>query len=249
MELQTEKFNLLSNENAILFVMLLGVIFLIYKTYQTPLTSKSFIINIYLYIMVALLFIAVMGRYTQSLQITDINNTWKMIIVYFIFAFAGISMMISDKFFVNHVGFLLLLLALSLIIGSSYRYANNITQAATITAVIVAVLTMVVFTTTEENLIRMKEWLPNLTWILLCVILIELGYMFLFDGRNETFYRILSISVIILFAFFVLADTSKLIIESKKTPCKTHVCINYPLKSSSLILDYLNIFVNLLNHN
>ena len=240
--------NLLSNESAILLVMLFVVIFLIYKTYQTSLTSKTFIVNIYLYILVALLFIAVMGKYTQSLQITDVNNTWKMVIVYFIFAFAGISMMISDKLFINHVGFLLLLLALSLIIGSSYKYANNVTQATTITAIIVAILTTIVFTTSEENLIRMKDWLPNLTWILLCMILIELGYM-CFSGGNETVYRMISISIIILFGFFILSDTSRLIIESKNTECKSHMCVNYPLKSSSLILDYLNIFVNLLNHN
>ena len=249
MNLQSEfahKNNLL-NENALLFILLLVVVYLIYKTHQTPVTGKTFIVNIYLYVLVALLFIAVIGKYTQNSKITDANNIWKMSILYFISAFVGIYMMTNDKFFINHIGFLLLLLALSLIIGSSYKYSTNITQAATITSIIIAVLTMVVFTQSEENLEKMKDWLPRLTWILLSVIMVELSYM-IFDGNNETIYKIISMSVIILFSFFILSDTSKLLIESKNLKCKTHDCINYPLKSSSLILDYMNIFVRLLDY-
>jgi len=161
--------DLQSNEIALLIMMLFTVVFLIYKTYQTNVTSKTFIINIYLYVLVALLFVAIMGKYTESLKITDANNMWKMTILYFISIFAGMFMMTNDKFFINHIGFLLLLLALSLIIGSSYKYSTNITQAATITSIIVAILTMVVFTQSEENLIKMSDWLPKLTWILLII--------------------------------------------------------------------------------
>ena len=236
-----------SNEIVLLIVMLFTVVFLIYKTYQTNVTSKTFIINIYLYVLVALLFVAVMGKYTESLKITDANNMWKMTILYFISIFAGMFMIINDKFFINHIGFLLLLLALSLIIGSSYKYSTNITQAATITSIIVAILTMVVFTQSEENLIKMSDWLPKLTWILLIVILIELGYI-IFSDIDKTFYKIISTSVIVLFGFFILSNTSKLLIDSKKIECKTHDCINYPLRSINLVTNYINIFVGLLDH-
>lgn len=236
-----------SNEIVLLIVMLFTVVFLIYKTYQTSVTSKTFIINIYLYVLIALLFVAVMGKYTESLKITDANNMWKMTILYFISIFAGMFMIINDKFFINHIGFLLLLLALSLIIGSSYKYSTNITQAATITSIIVAILTMVVFTQSEENLIKMSDWLPKLTWILLIIILIELGYIIFFD-IDKTFYKIISTSVIVLFGFFILSNTSKLLIDSKKIECKTHDCINYPLRSINLVTNYVNIFVGLLDH-
>lgn len=236
-----------SYESIILLGMLFTTIFMIYKTYQTPVNSKSFVINIYLYVIVALLFIALIGKYTELSKITDVENMWKMIILYFVLGCTGISMMISDRMFITHIGFLLLLLALSLVIGTSYKYSSNVTQAATITAIIVIILTTIVFMSSEENLIRMKDWLPNLTSILLCIICIELGYMLLFDG-NQEFYKILSVSVIGLFMFFILSDTSRLLLESKNIGCKTHSCINYPLKSSSLVLDYVNIFVRLLNN-
>jgi len=222
----------LSHENIILLGMLFTTIFLIYKTYQTPVDSKSFIINIYLYVIVALLFIALIGKYTELSNITDVENMWKMVILYFVLGCTGISMMISDKMFINHIGFLLLLLALSLIIGVSYKYSSNVTQAATITAIIVMILTTIVFMTSEENLNKMKDWLPNLTSILLCIICVELGYMLLFGG-NQTFHKIMSVTVIGLFMFFILSDTSRLLLESKSIKCQTHSCINYPLKSTS----------------
>ncbi len=237
----------LSHENIILLGMLFTTILLIYKTYQTPVNSKSFIINIYLYVIVALLFIALIGKYTELSNITDVQNMWKMVILYFVLGCTGISMMINDKMFINHVGFLLLLLALSLIIGVSYKYSSNVTQAATITAIIVMILTTIVFMTSEENLIKMKDWLPNLTSILLCIICVELGYMLLFNG-DKTFHKIMSVIVIALFMFFILSDTSRLLLESKGIKCQTHSCINYPLKSTSLVLDYVNIFVRLLNN-
>lgn len=241
-------FKLFTNENVILFAMLLVTMYLIHNMYKTSVTSKSIIITMYLYIMVALLFIALMAKYTQTLAITNREHIFQMIILYFVLGISGISMMTSDKMFVSHVGFLLLLLALSLTIGSTYRYSSNVTQAATITAIIVGVLTLVVFTSSEERLMTMKEWLPNLMWILMCVIIMELGYLALFD-YNQTFYRIIALTVIALFGFFVLSDTSRLILESKSTLCQIHSCINYPLKSSQLMLDYINIFIQLVKPN
>jgi len=78
-------------------------------------------------------------------------------------------------------------------------------------------------------------------------ILIELGYI-IFSDIDETFYKVISTSIIALFGFFVLSNTSKLLIDSKKIECKTHDCINYPLRSINLVTNYINIFVGLLDH-
>lgn len=238
--------DMLPYESIILLVMMFVTIFLIYKTYQTPLDGKTFIINIYLYVIVALLFIAFAGRYTQLSGITDAENMWKMMILYLILGCIGISLMMNDTMVINHIGYLLMLLALSLIIGVSYKYSTNVSQAAAITAVIVIILTVIVAATSEENLIKMKEWLPNLTIILCCIILMEFGYIMFFD-QNKTVSSLISMTVIVLFIFFILSDTSRLLLESKNLPCKVHTCINYPIRASSLVLDYINIFVNLLN--
>lgn len=238
---------LMPYESIILLGMLFVTIFLIYKSYQTPLNGKTFIITIYLYVIAALLFIAFVGKYTELSNITDRENMWKMLILYFLLACFGISMMTSDTMFINHVGFILMLLALSLIIGVSYKYSSNVAQAAGITAVIVILLTICVFMSSEETLKKMQDWLPNLTWILFCFICGELIYI-LFFNNSESMNKLISATVIILFLFFVLSDTSRLLLEANNMTCKVQTCVNYPLKASSLVLDYLNIFVNLLSN-
>lgn len=228
----------------ILIIALLAVIFMIYKNYQTELTGKSFLLMVYLYIIVGLLFIAVVGKLTESMSITDAANTWKLTILYFVMACGGISLMMSNQFLVNHTGYILMLLALGLIMGSLYKYGINVAWAATITAIIVAVLTLVVFNSSEESLLKMASWLPNLTSILCIIIIIELIYMFFF-GYNSTFTTIMSISIVVLFAFFILSDTSRILGEAKNLQCNTQMCINYPLRASGLVLDYYNMFVAL----
>ena len=104
---------------------------------------------------------------------------------------------------------------------------------------------MIAFRSSEEILMKMDSWLPTLRWILFAIIIIELSYLLLF-GHNDMFYNIMAVIVITLFVFFILSDTSRLLLESKKLECKTHSCVNYPLKSSKLVLDYINIFVRLL---
>lgn len=238
----------MNNEIIILLAMMFTAIYLIYSMYQKPINSKDFIVTIYLYVFVALLFIAVVSKYAGSLNITQPENVFKLVIAYFFLTFIGISMMFSDKFFVNHIGYLLLLLGLSLMISTSTKYADNASEAAAITAIIVSMLTAIVFFSSEESLIRMAGWIKNLLWILVCVILIQLGYI-LFSGGNDTFYKIMTVTVILLFGFFVLSDTSRLLLESQRLTCQIHSCINYPLKASALVLNYLNIFLRILRIN
>lgn len=235
----------MTTEIIILLAMMFVAIYLIYDIYQKPVSSKDFIINIYLYVYVALLFIAVVSKYAVSLNLTTPENVFKFIIVYLFLTYVGISMMFSDKFFVNHIGYLLLLLGLSLMISTSTKYSKNAPEAAVITAIIVSILTGIVFFSSEETLIRMAGWIKGLLWILVCVILIQLGYV-LFAEWDPTFYKIMTITVLILFGLFVLSDTSRLLLESQNLTCPTHSCINYPLKSSTLVLDYINIFLRVL---
>lgn len=232
----------------ILICCLVVIVFMIYKQYKTQLDPKSYITMIYMYIMFAMLFVAAIGRYMEGFTITDKQNSIQMIVIYFILAFGGISLMVNDSFFMSHFGFLLMLIALSLIVGSSFRYSSHIMNAAVATAVIVLVLSLIVFNSSIETLMKMKDWLSKLLFLLIGLIIIEILILIFYKG-NPLLYKIMSLTSVFLFSFFVLSDTSRLIIDSRTLTCQVHYCINYPLKSSALMLDYINIFINLLNNN
>lgn len=231
-------------ENIILFALLLTTICLICGMYKTQFTGKTFIITICLYIIVSLLAVSFIGKYMAQNNIEF--DGWRFILGYFVLAFGGIMIMNNDNLYMSHVGFLLLLLSMSLIVGNSIKHSSNIFNAALITSLIIFVLTAIVFTSSEDGLVKMAGWVHNLVWILLGIILIEIG--FIIYGGNETVHEIITMAGIGLFSFFILSDTSKLLLEAKNSECKFHLCVNYPKKTSRLLLDYLNLFVNFLHY-
>jgi FtsH-binding integral membrane protein len=233
-----------SYDTIIALILLLVSVFLIYKNYQTPVTKKSYIINVYLYIFFSVLFVAIGAKYIASLEMINSNNYWKFLILYLVIGFGSIFVMIQSNFYYNHLGFLLFLLAMSLIIGMSVKNSKNAYQAALITGVIIIILTTLVYISSEERLIQMVSWLPGLTSVLCCLIIFEIIYLFF--SKDYSHFWVFNIMAIILFTFFILSDTSKILLDSKRIQCQTHTCINYPWASSSLVLDYLNMFVNFL---
>lgn len=246
-DVDSYKFDIISKENIVLIVLLITSIFLIYKNYQTPVSKKSFLIGIYLYILIALLFITYAGRYIASLEIINPDNFWKFLIFYLVMAFGSIFIMLQKNIVYNHIGFLLFLLAVSLLIGMSIKTSTNITQASLITAGIVLILTGIVFTSSEESLQKMKNWMPNLM-MLLCGLII-INFIAVFFNPTTSTIKLLSTIGAILFVFIILSDTSRVMNDNSIYECNNQSCINYPWKSVSLILDYLNLFVNLLNGN
>jgi FtsH-binding integral membrane protein len=228
----------------ILVLLMMAVLYAIYKMYQTEVNSKNFIVCVYLYVLLSLFLITLIGKYTSTLSITESQNVGVIIVSYFIMAFGGLFLIFQDKMFMNHIGLLLLCLSIGLIIGVSFRYANNIRNALILSSIIIFIFTLIAFCSNEEQLLKFKDWLPYLTILLFIIIVAEVGYLFLY-GYNENFKKIMNATIIILFLGFVLSDTSKIMLESKNLNCIVHNCINYPKNVVGLLLDYVNIFVRM----
>ena len=236
----------IDNVLIIMIVLLLSTLYALYKMYQTQVDSKTFITCIYLYLLLSLTLISILSKYTATLSITDSENVGKMVILYFIIACSGLLFIFNSSPLMNHIGLLLLCISMSLVIGVTYRNSKNISDALIATSFIVLALTLFVFSSNETTLTSFTSWLPSLTSILCLLIIVELSYGLLY-GPNEQFYKMASIFTVILFVWFILADTSKLLIESKQLNCQTHSCINYPQKTVGLLLDYINLFTSLNN--
>ena len=234
----------MDNVFIILIVLLMSTLFAIYKMYQTKVTGDSFIKCIYLYILLSILFISILTKYTASLSITEAENMGKMIILYFIIGFSGLSLIYGNNPYANHLGLALLCISLSLTMGVIYKKSTNFTDALMMTSVLIFAFTMIVFYSNEKQLISFVSMLTSLTNILCVIIIIMFAYIY-FGNKNETFRKILSGATILLFLGYILADTSKILLDSKILNCDVHSCINYPKKTVSLLLDFVNIFVNM----
>ena len=242
-EFKEYKFNFFSTENIILFIFLLVTIFLLYKNYQTPVDKKSYIINVYLYILASVLFISIASQYIASLHFVNTKNYYIFLLLYLVLAFGSFFIMLQQNFYYNHLGYLLFLIAMSLIVGITIKNSEKIKKAAFITSGIVILLTLIVFIAPENTLEIMRSWMPGLMSLLCALIIIEIIAIIFFPSIQT--FKYLSTIAIILFVFITLSDTSRIISE-KNLLCNTHECINYPQRTTTLILDYVNIFLNVL---
>lgn len=115
------------------------------------------------------------------------------------------------------------------------------------TAGITLMVTLFIFTTSRQNISTMAKWTHNLSYILLAMIIIEL-IIIIWNKDNGKIHIIMKYSIICLFIFFTIADTSKILEDSNNITCKTHTCINYPLSSTGLMLDYINMFIRFVDN-
>lgn len=237
------KFNFFSKENIILLILLIAIILFIVGIYNTQLNRKTYIIGIYLYILAGLLFIAIASQYIASLNFVNSKNYFMFLILYLVLACGSLFIMMSNNFLINHIGFLLFLIAMSLIVGLSIRSSSFVKEAAFITIGIVILLTILVFISPEGTLERMRSWTPVLMSLLCALIIVELAALFFFPSVK--LFKYLSLFALILFIFITLSDTARITTQDFYI-CKIHSCINYPLATTTLILDYINIFLNAL---
>jgi FtsH-binding integral membrane protein len=228
----------------VLIILLMGIMWAIFDLYKRQVDGWTFLRGVYLYIALSVIFVAIIGKYLSGLSITEHENMGKMIVLYFLGAFIGLCMIYSDAMVVNHLGLALLCISIGLVMGVTFRNSTNIVNALVMTSIIIIIFTSIAFFSSEKGLMMFKSWLPYLVGLLVMIIVVDLLGTFAFGGR-ENFGIFMSYFTVLVFMGFLLADTSKLLIDMKKLGCVKHSCINYPRSAVGLLLDYANIFVNM----
>lgn len=228
----------------VLVILLVGVMWAIFDLYKRQVDGWTFLRGVYLYIALSVIFVAIIGKYLSKMPITEHENIGKMAVLYLLGAFIGLSMIYNDMMVVNHLGLALLCISIGLVIGVTFRDSTNIVNALVVTSIVIIVFTSIAFFSSEKGLMMFKSWLPTLVSLLVGIIIVDLLGIFAFGGR-ENFGMVMSFVTVLVFMGFILADTSKLLIDMKKLGCVEHSCINYPRRAVGLLLDYVNVFVNM----
>lgn len=232
--------------NIILFIFLLAVIFLIIANYRTRLTKNSYLTGIFLYIIFGLLYVTLLGRIFTNFEIFRSHYMISFIMI-FILSCISFFLINNGNLVINSLGYLLFLTMMSILVsftiaGSSTK---NIQYTLMISALLVAILTGIVYFSSERILLFLISLTPILNFLLIIFFFLIIGSFFLNYG--VTFSKYLYSGLIILFVLYVLADTSRIVFESQNLECQTHYCVNYSGRSVNLLIDYLYIFLNLTN--
>lgn len=205
---------------------------------------NNFVRNVYLYL--ALTIVLCVGFVQLYNYIFDIKDVYSYMWLSFIVTLISIIILATRPIFsksgyiLNHIVWLIFVASISFSLYPYYNY--NVKHALIMTTVIFLLMTMV--TGIIPNLIKdtYKKMMIGLLFALIAIIISEL-YLIFTNQYTAFLYKIISYIVIVLFSVFIVYDTSRLYHYADK-------CIhspNYPLVSTNLFLDVLNIFVRLVN--
>ena len=233
----------------IAILILILTVGLILMNYQTPVTQKTFIYGVYLYVAFMVILFTIV---TSNRAITDRVKSLPLIhskygsLVLFGIIFGLIYMMRSSNIIVNHVALILFVVAIGTYVGSIINYASNdnTIKALLITAVMVLFLTCLVFMLPGGKLRELISWDPSLRKLLWILIVIQ--FIMIIFVRNPAFYIYITIFSLVIFILFTVTNTATLIKESQYQKYLTHSQVNYPMRSTSLFLDYFNMFIDVL---
>ena len=209
-------------------------------------TCSRYILNTYLYILLAFIFITVMVLGLEYKNI-DLHMTgWQFLGVFLITLGVLVVLMLTPvkHLIAKHILWLLFVLLIGIIMYPMLRYTKNkntIYSALLTTIALVLLLSGIAFWKPEWISL---SWGPVLFVLLLAGIILELISIFVFGTHRDTStytYKGFMYFFIVLFMFYVLYDTKLLQVRAKL--CKVADYLN---ESLNLFLDIVNIFVRIL---
>ena len=184
-------------------------------------------------------------------QETTVRQIQKYMMVSFIVSLVSIIVLSLRPIFsksgyvFNHFIWLIFLASISFTL---YPYFKSIEYAATLQRVIIMTTLIFLCMTSMVGIIpniiqsTYKKMMVALLFSLIAIIITEL-YLISTNQYTNDLYQTMSYIVIFIFSLFIIYDTSRLYEYSKQ-------CVNspnYPLLSSGLFLDIINIFSRLMN--
>jgi len=246
-------------------IALLGIFTLITIVYRItlPLTSSDYIINVSLYILLGLTIAASTWKVLDKTNISGLNNLGFIGILVMgivgIIAFVKMLNTEPESYKLTHLYWITGIICFSIMMYRSYRRSidDNILKyvLAALSLFILGAMT-IIHVVPNYDFMKWQPQLLQCLWIMIGVQLFDLIYL-LFSGNTDGAIKrlkIYSIIDVVLFSGFMLVDFKQITSDSKfyeqlvgSTGLPQYQLINYPAKSTNMILDLANMFTSLVN--
>lgn len=230
---------------------ILGVIFILMRNTQKTITPNNYVVNSYLYILLAVLICSLM------IMIMDKYNLLNNISSMMLFSVSILTVLVLSAMFVidirqvvlRHILWVIFLIGITVILFPIYSLAKhtNILWKSVITVIILILL--LTYLTSRLPRTYFQNWATFLSIGLLGFIIFQL-FDLIFSDLSGIYSRqkIYGIIGIILFSAFILYDTNKIYrnADIAQIQCKGITnqlqCTDYPAESVNLFLSIINLF-------
>lgn len=211
------------------------------KSGQGQGTPSLYIIQTYLYIIISLLIVALTN---QQINHYNINIDLRYIVISFLVAISSIFIMhlwSKDSIYTKHIFWIIFIICMGILVAPvvSMVSIDRLNQNILIVVGLMVILSVIAYLDRNNIFPPMTKYLIIGLFVM---IIVELSDLFFFS-QTDTYHsrnKIYDVIVIMLFVFFVLADTQSL--KEKAMQCGHSACIDYPTESTKIFLDILNIF-------
>lgn len=235
----------------IIIIMILFVLINLMKSLNKQLTSKIYVQNTYMYVVIALLLFSLILMMMRNNNVVINNGKSFAMFILTIIIIYGINY--TQNKLIRHILWLIFIFSIAYIMQPIY----NIIDANTLWKIIitVAILTTgLIYYSSTVDINKFNSWSNYLFYSLLALIIFECFDLVFSNGNSNTNfrYKLYSMIAIILFSGFLLYDTKKIeqngIILSKLCNNNSNLCdkfLNYPGESLNIFLDIINLFNNI----
>lgn len=216
-------------------------------------TCNRYILNTYLYILMALVLISLEVLSFDLFQVNIyryLGGVMSFIItLVIVLGILWITMAINPRnVLLKHVAWLSFTFIVGLLAYPAYlRSKDNNTLLPVLLSLVAILVVFSVVVFINPDFVSFK-WGPILFFILVGVILTHIIFLLTLKTRNKKqntrYIKGVSYFIIVLFIFFIMYDTKKIIVAAKK--CR-EATVDYINQSLGVVIDALNIFQSLVN--
>jgi FtsH-binding integral membrane protein len=242
----------MKKETIILALIVLLIISIIFSRNNTVLTENIYIVNTYLYVLLAIMISTITILYTNEYESIFLNNVFGIIalITISIGSLFGVLLTTNDQIVLKHISYCIFAISIGLL---CYFEFDNLHKNGKLMEVLYKLIAMMITLSILGCVLsgdQIRSWEVVLGGGLLCLIVIQtldiiIGKYFIkgYESRLDIYSYI----GIALFSGFVIYDTRKIldnaneIIKSCKLDNK-QLCADYPKESLGLFLDIANLF-------
>jgi FtsH-binding integral membrane protein len=230
----------------------LGIIYLIVMGIDSPITTKGYIINTYMYILLAIIIVGLTWAFLDNQGDIFYDDYVKHIalIIVFLLSFITILLTPTDYYILNHTAWGLFVVSTGFMTYLTYKNNianNNMTSVLISLLAIIASMSYIAYT---QPLDSFKSWEKPMVYSLGALILVEMLDLLFMNGYTKEFagrLKIYSWIGLIIFSYMMIIGTQRIIKNSELivSGCKNKSqieCVDYPKYSLHTILNIVNLF-------
>lgn len=224
---------------ALFIVLIIG---LILSNVSNPITRSRFIYGNYLYLVLALLIISLIGEYNKNTNIEDtFFNKSGLLVLSIIMSFVLLfSIFIIKNPLLNHAVWLAFVILMGFFFFPIYQLNNDMRKILFTLICMIVAMSVIGAMASKYNVNKLY---PFLFIGLLGLIMVQLLD---FGSSRTKYYTMFGIG---LFNVFLIYDVAKLYKQNIDCPDLSHLeCAQYPKSSLGIILDVINLYSYLSNN-